>query len=135
MSGQIAQPVPYAERLFEGFENLMPFRVEDILIVSSLYDSFILREDGQLNELLIGDSLELHLQHIPNITHVSSGKAALAQVQAERHFNLIVASLRTGRHERCATGARSEAGRTRCSGGGARLRLWRGEGLPGAQSA
>jgi CheY-like chemotaxis protein len=74
----------------------MPFRVEDILIVSSLYDSFILREDGQLNELLIGDSLELHLQHIPNITHVSSGKEALARIQTERRFNLIVASLELG---------------------------------------
>ena len=42
-----------AESLFEGFENLMPFRVHDILLVSSLYDSFILREDGRLNELLI----------------------------------------------------------------------------------
>ncbi len=96
MSGQIAQTISHTDRLFEGFENLMPFRVEDILIVSSVYDSFILREDGQLNELLIGDSLELHLQHIPNITHVSSGKAALAHVQAERHFNLIVASLELG---------------------------------------
>ena len=38
----------YPERLFEGFENLMPFRVQDILLVSSLYDSFILREDGRL---------------------------------------------------------------------------------------
>ena len=36
-----------AENLFEGFENLMPFRVHDILLVSSLYDSFILREDGR----------------------------------------------------------------------------------------
>jgi CheY-like chemotaxis protein len=96
MSSQISQPLPHADRLFEGFENLMPFRVEDILIVSSIYDSFILREDGQLNELLIGDSLELHLQHIPNITHVSSGKQALARVQAERRFNLIVASLELG---------------------------------------
>ena len=58
------------ERLFEGFENLMPFRVHDILLVSSLYDSFILREDGRLNELLVGESLELNLQEIPGITHV-----------------------------------------------------------------
>ena len=49
------------EKLFEAFENLMPFRVQDILLVSSLYDSFILREDGRLNELLIGESYELNL--------------------------------------------------------------------------
>jgi hypothetical protein len=44
-------PIVDPERLFEGFENLMPFRVQDILLVSSLYESFILREEGLLNEL------------------------------------------------------------------------------------
>ncbi len=96
MSSLTAQVASSSDRLFEAFENLMPFRVEDVLIVSSLYDSFILREDGQLNELLIGDSLELHLQHIPNITHVSSGREALERIKAERRFNLIVASLELG---------------------------------------
>ena len=43
----------------------MPFRVNDILLVSSLYDSFILREDGRLNELLINESLELNLHQVP----------------------------------------------------------------------
>ncbi len=74
----------------------MPFRVRDILLVSSLYDSFILREDGRLNELLIGDSLELHLQHIPGITHVSSGPEALALARSEPRFNLIVTNLTVG---------------------------------------
>ena len=79
---------------FEAFENLMPFRVQDILLVSSLYDSFILREDGRLNELLIGESLELNLQRIPAITQVSTGKEALARYQPR--FNLIVTNLEVG---------------------------------------
>lgn len=82
-----------AERLFEGFEDLMPFRVHDILLVSSLYDSFILREDGRLNELLIGESLELNLQQIPGITQVSSGAEALALARSQPRFNLIVTNL------------------------------------------
>src|SRR5579871_6516939 len=85
-----------AQRLFEGFENLMPFRVQDILLVSSLYDSFILREDGRLNELLIGESLELNLQQIPGIAHVSSGAEALAMARAQPRFNLIVTNLDVG---------------------------------------
>ena len=85
-----------AERLFEGFENLMPFRVRDILLVSSLYDSFILREDGRLNELLIGESLELHLQQIPGITQVSTGAEALAIARSNSRFNLIVTNLEVG---------------------------------------
>ena len=55
----ISAPILDVEERFEGFENLMPFRVQNILLVSSLYDSFILREDGRLNELLIDESLEL----------------------------------------------------------------------------
>lgn len=82
------------ERLFEGFENLMPFRVHDILLVSSLYDSFILREDGRLNEILISQSLELHLQHTPEIAHVSTGAAALELARAQPRYNLIVANVR-----------------------------------------
>jgi CheY-like chemotaxis protein len=89
----ITDPIVDPERLFEGFENLMPFRVQDILLVSSLYDSFILREDGRLNELLIGESLELEQQQIPGITHVSSGAAALALARSQPRFNLIVTNL------------------------------------------
>ena len=85
-----------AQRLFEGFENLMPFRVRDILLVSSLYDSFILREDGRLNELLIGESLELNLQQIPGITQVSTGVEALAIARSSPRFNLIVTNLEVG---------------------------------------
>ena len=88
-------PIVDTERLFEGFEDLMPFRVQDILLVSSLYDSFILREDGRLNELLIGESLELN-QQIPGITHVSSGAEALALARSQLRFNLIVTNLEVG---------------------------------------
>jgi CheY-like chemotaxis protein len=85
-----------SERLFEGFENLMPFRVNDILLVSSLYDSFILREDGRLNELLIGESLELNLHQVPGITHVSSGEEAVKLARSQPRFNLIVTNLQVG---------------------------------------
>jgi CheY-like chemotaxis protein len=81
------------EKLFEAFENLMPFRVQDILLVSSLYDSFILREDGRLNELLIGESYELNLQHVPRITHVKTAAEALALARSDSRFNLIVTNL------------------------------------------
>ncbi|HTS38135.1 MAG TPA: PEP/pyruvate-binding domain-containing protein [Candidatus Solibacter sp.] len=85
-----------AEERFEGFENLMPFRVQNILLVSSLYDSFILREDGRLNELLIDESLELSLRQIPSITHVSSCAEALELAKANPQFNLIVTNLNVG---------------------------------------
>jgi CheY-like chemotaxis protein len=92
----IAEPILDAEQRFEGFENLMPFKVHNILLVSSLYDSFILREDGRLNELLIDESLELNLQQIPGITHVSSCAEALDLASSNPQFNLIVTNLTVG---------------------------------------
>ncbi len=92
----ITEPILDAEERFEGFENLMPFKVQNILLVSSLYDSFILREDGRLNELLIDESLELNLQQIPGITHVSSCAEALDLARANPQFNLIVTNLAVG---------------------------------------
>lgn len=89
----IAEPLLDAEARLEGFDNLMPFKVQNILLVSSLYDSFILREDGRLNELLIDESLELNLQQIPGITHVSSCAEALDLVRSQPRFNLIVTNL------------------------------------------
>jgi CheY-like chemotaxis protein len=91
-----AEPILDAEERFEGFENLMPFKVQNILLVSSLYDSFILREDGRLNELLIDESLELNLRQIPEITHVSSCAEALELVSSQPQFNLIVTNLAVG---------------------------------------
>ncbi len=90
------QVIMDAEERFEGFGNLMPFKVHDILLVSSLYDSFILREDGRLNELLIDESLELNLRQIPGITHVSSCAEALHLASSNPQFNLIVTNLAVG---------------------------------------
>ncbi|HXY00085.1 MAG TPA: PEP/pyruvate-binding domain-containing protein [Candidatus Limnocylindrales bacterium] len=89
-------PFPDMGMQFEGFDNLMPFRVQEIMLVSSLYDSFILREDGRLNELLISESQDLHLQQIPRITHVSSCREALALAKSEPRFNLILTNLAVG---------------------------------------
>lgn len=89
-------PLPEPRGPFQGFQDLMPFRVHDILLVSSLYDSFTLQEDGRLNELILGEFLELSLHHTPGITHVSSGAEALARVEAEPRYNLILTTINLG---------------------------------------
>ncbi len=80
-----------------GFHDLMRWRVENILLVSSLYDSFILAEDGQLSELIVSEFLHLKLRHTPGLVRVSSGAEALALVrkQADR-YNLIITSMHVG---------------------------------------
>src|SRR3989454_10099390 len=81
---------------FQAFQKLMPYRVQDILLASSLYDSFTLQEDGRLNELILGQFLELSLHQPPGLTHVSSGAEALALARAERRFNLIITAIDPG---------------------------------------
>ena len=38
----------------QTYHMLMPFKVRDILIVSSLYDAFVIEEEGLISELVIG---------------------------------------------------------------------------------
>ena len=71
----------------------MPFRVQDILLVSRFYDSFTLQEDGRLTQLIAGEFLELSQHHTPGLTHVATGAEALALASAERRFNLILTTL------------------------------------------
>ena len=73
----------------------MRFRVQNILFVSSLYESFIMSEDGQLNELILSKFLDLNLSQAPNLTRVSSGAEALALAR-EQPFDVIITSLQLG---------------------------------------
>ena len=88
--------VPDTGSPFQAFQNLMPYRVQDILLVSSLYDSFTLQEDGRLNELILSEFLELSLHQTPGITHVSSAAEAIAIAEKERRFNLILTAPQPG---------------------------------------
>ena len=81
---------------FHGFQDLIQNRVQDVLLVSSLYDYYILSQDGRLNEQFLGEFLELNLRHTPNITHVYSGKEALSLAHASSRYNLIITSIELG---------------------------------------
>ncbi len=81
---------------FRGFQDLAQYRIENILLVSSLYDSFILAEDGQLGELILSEFLDLSFRHSPGITRVSSGSEALDLAAGSRRFNLIITSMHVG---------------------------------------
>jgi CheY-like chemotaxis protein len=79
---------------FQRFQDLMRFRVRDVLLVSSLYDSFILSEDGRLYEELLNEYIGLNLTHMPGITRVSSGEAAIDLAKELGRFDLIITTMR-----------------------------------------
>ncbi|MFA6032565.1 MAG: PEP/pyruvate-binding domain-containing protein [Myxococcota bacterium] len=78
---------------FSGFHKLMQERVKEILLVSSPYDSFVLAEDGKLQEMILGEFMELNLNYAPGITRVSSGAEALKLAEQKHRFNLIITTM------------------------------------------
>ena len=78
------------------FQHLMARRVENIILVSSTYDTFILQEDGQLNEVLLNEFLDLNLHHTTGLRHVATGAEAIALATAESRFNLIISAVNVG---------------------------------------
>src|SRR5216684_3652570 len=77
---------------FQSFQNLMQRRIRDVLLVSSLYDSFIFEEDGTLHELIHHEYSDLNLGHSPEFTRVSGANDALSMLREGRMFDLIIAT-------------------------------------------
>lgn len=71
------------------FDSLMQFRVKNILLVSSLYDSFILEEDGQLTDMIYNEFMELNLTVTPMVKRASNARQALEILQEET-IDLVV---------------------------------------------
>ena len=73
----------------QTYHALMPFKVREILIVSSLYDAFIIEEEGLISELVIGQYQHLLLSSPPRVTRVYSGEKALLKLK-ESHYDLVI---------------------------------------------
>ncbi|MBA3045254.1 MAG: hypothetical protein KKH41_07515 [Candidatus Thermoplasmatota archaeon] len=73
-----------------SFSDLMKHRVHKILLVSSLYDAFILEEDGLLSDQISGDYRDLSLTTSPpTITRVETCEDALNELKQKR-YDMIV---------------------------------------------
>jgi CheY-like chemotaxis protein len=73
----------------------MPFRIQEILLVASMYDAFTLEEGGRLTELLLNEYRELNLSFAPRITKATSGQEALALLETRR-YDLVLTMSRLG---------------------------------------
>lgn len=76
-------------------DDLMQRRVRNILLVSSVYDSFTFEEDGRLTEALSSEYLELNLRYAPSIVRVSTAEEALSKLR-EHPFDLVISMMRVG---------------------------------------
>jgi len=88
-------PPTQGSRRFSGFGHLMPHRVQEILLVASMYDAFTLEEGGRLTELLLSEYRELNLSFPPHVTRASTGEEAL-KLTSVRRFDLVITMSRLG---------------------------------------
>jgi len=80
----------------ELLESLMPVRVHSVLLISSLYDSFVFEVDGFLAEQVAEDFHLLNLTNFPNIFHASSIQSALNLLELE-NIDLVIVHLSSQR--------------------------------------
>ncbi len=71
-------------------ESLMPHKVDHILLIASLYDSFVFEVDGFLAEQVTEDFRLLNLSTQPNIFHASSLDSALKLLELEQIEIIII---------------------------------------------
>lgn len=77
------------------YDALMPRRVSNLLLVSSLYDYYTIIEDGKLSEMLYSEYVDLGLRFTPSIDRVSTAEEALSKLRSEP-FDLVISMVRVG---------------------------------------
>lgn len=99
-------PSDYRNR-FHVFFDLMQKKVSEVLLVSSLYDDFILEEDGHLTDQIFETYRDLQLSSPPRITRVSSGSEAFDAME-KMQFDLIITMRRIGDMDPFSFGAEAK---------------------------
>ncbi len=74
---------------FKLFHDLMLHKVEQVLLVSSTYDAWIMEEDCRLSESIINEYQGLNLSRPPRLHWVSSHDDAISSL-ADKHFDLVI---------------------------------------------
>lgn len=71
------------------FQELMPFKVKEILLIATYYDAYTIEREGQFSDKIVGEYLQVNLYTAPRFTSVASEKEAV-RVLTERHVELII---------------------------------------------
>jgi len=80
----------------QGFQTLMPYRVREVLLVSSWYDSFILEEEGQVSDLILNEYDRLNLRYAPRLNSTPTAREAMELLGSDRRFDLVIVTMHPG---------------------------------------
>ena len=72
-----------------SFASLMTKRIFNVLLIATKYDSFILEDDGRIDEQIFNEYVSLNLHHPPRFQQVKTKEEALLALQ-EMHYDLII---------------------------------------------
>lgn len=90
-----SRPLSYEQLFTAPLQKLMPYKIRQVLLVASLYDFFILEEDGRLSDLLGLAYKQRDLGYVPMLHRVSGSQAAL-EALGEARYDLVVSIMRMG---------------------------------------
>ncbi len=79
------------------FQELMPTKVKEVLLVATLYDSYSIVREGQFSDKIFGEYLQLNLYAAPRFTSVHSHKEAMLILE-HRDFDLIIVMAGMDKH-------------------------------------
>lgn len=72
-----------------SFDSLMTKRIFNVLLIATKYDSFMLEDDGRINEQIFNEYTSLNLSYPPRFTQVVTKEEALMELN-ENHYELII---------------------------------------------
>ena len=81
-----------------SFANLMSRRIYNVLLIATRYDTFMLEDDGRVEEQIFNEYTSLSLRYPPRFTQVSTEKEALAELE-DRNFELNICMPNMDRRE------------------------------------
>jgi CheY-like chemotaxis protein len=64
-------------------------RILNVLLIATRYDTFMLEDDGRIDEQIFNEYTSLSLRYPPRFTQVTTEKEAL-EAMANNHFNLVI---------------------------------------------
>jgi len=71
------------------FQELMPTKVKEVLLLATLYDSYSIVREGQFTDKIFGEFLQLNLYAYPRFTSVNTEEEAVRMITT-RDFDLVI---------------------------------------------
>jgi CheY-like chemotaxis protein len=71
------------------FQELMPFKVKEILLIATYYDAYTIVREGQFSDKIVGEYLQLNLYAAPRFTSVATNEEAKEELE-KRNFDVVI---------------------------------------------